>query len=245
MMAEAELRRTKDAQLEFPHAPNHRNMVNPSHTNGGVGFQRQTQQQNAHYHQHHNSRASPSVSHSSVSSKGKMSQSMMGASVNEHSEGSSVIHPTPMFQRLVSDGVQELKAYTRIIETQNRRLSELEAVHRDLETRLEVQSNRRLELEKTLEDREHLWTEQIAEIKKERDYWQELVNEERKMNARLQDQLLRKDQDIHRMLSRKVRYSYQKMSSCVHALHLLDFLLYFLVRWSSDVLDTKCQSAQQ
>jgi hypothetical protein len=209
-MAEAELRRLKDTQLEFPHAPNHRSTVNPSHTNGGMALQRQTQQQNVHYHQHHISRASPSISHSSVSSKGKMSQSMMGASVNEHSEGSSVIHPTPMFQRLVSDGVQELKAYARIIETQNRRLSELEVVHRDLEGRLEVQSNRRLELEKTLEDREHLWTEQIAEIKKERDYWEELVNVERKKNAKLHDQILRKDQDIHRMLSRKVRFSYHK-----------------------------------
>ena len=115
-----------------------------------------------------------------------------------------------MFQRLVSDGVQELKAYARIIESQNRKLSELEAGHRDLELRLEVQADRSLELETTLEDRERVWMEQIRELEKDRDQWKELVNVERVKNAALMDHLVRKDQDIQRMLQRKVSVARSK-----------------------------------
>ena len=122
------------------------------------------------------------------------------------SVGSPNLHPTPLFQRLVSEEVQELKAYNRIIESQNRRLAELERVHGDLEGRLEVQSNRRLELEKTLEDRERTWAEEIHEIEQERDQQKDLVTAERSKNGRLMDQVVRKDQDIQRMLQRKVSY---------------------------------------
>jgi hypothetical protein len=48
--------------------------------------------------------------------------------------------PTPLFERLVTEEVQEIKSYVRIIENQSRRLSELERFHGDLEARLEVES---------------------------------------------------------------------------------------------------------
>lgn len=123
--------------------------------------------------------------------------------MNDQSDSVPIIHPTPMFQRLVSDGVQELKAYARIIENQNRKLAELEAGHRDLELRLEAQASRGLELEATLEDRERIWMGQIHELEKDRDQWKELVSAERTKNAALMDHLVRKDQDIQRMLQRK------------------------------------------
>ena len=136
-------------------------------------------------------------------------------SINDPSDSAPIIHPTPMFQRLVSDGVQELKAYARIIESQNRKLSELEAGHRDLELRLEMQADRNLELETTVEDRERLWIEQIRELEKDRDQWKELVNAERAKNAALMDHLVRKDQDIQRMLQRKVRVHPVKMCTSI------------------------------
>lgn len=113
--------------------------------------------------------------------------------------------PTPLFERLVTEEVQELKAYARIIENQNRRLAELERVHGDLESRLELESRGRAQLETTLEERERQWALRFKELEADRDRLKEVVKVEQTKNARLRDQVVRKDQDIHRMLQRKVR----------------------------------------
>jgi len=113
--------------------------------------------------------------------------------------------PTPLFERLVTEEVQELKAYVRIVENQNRRLAELERVHGDLESRLEVESRGRKHLEMTLEAREREWKEKFEHLESERDHWKRVVEVEQTKNSRLIDQVVRKDQDIHRMLQRKVR----------------------------------------
>ena len=112
---------------------------------------------------------------------------------------------TPLFERLVTEEVQELKAYARIIENQNRRLAELERVHGDLESRLELESRGRAQLETTLEERERQWALRFKELEADRDRLKEVVKVEQTKNARLRDQVVRKDQDIHRMLQRKVR----------------------------------------
>jgi hypothetical protein len=112
--------------------------------------------------------------------------------------------PTPLFERLVTEEVQELKSYVRIVENQNRRLAELERVHGDLEARLETESRIRQKVEATLEAREKEWAEKFAHIASDRDYWKKMNEEEKRKNARLLEQVVRKDQDIHRMLQRKV-----------------------------------------
>lgn len=117
----------------------------------------------------------------------------------------SSAQPTPLFERLVTEEVQEIKAYARIIESQQRRLVELERVHGDLEARLELESNRRKQLESTLEAREREWANKFQELSKDRDNWKGVVQMEQTKNARLIDQVVRKDQDIHRMLQRKVQ----------------------------------------
>jgi hypothetical protein len=116
--------------------------------------------------------------------------------------GSAV--PQTLFQRLVTEEVQELKAYARIIENQNRRLVELERIHGDLENRLELEARGRTQLETTLERRERSWTMKYHDLEKDRDQWKNVVSQEQVKNARLFDQVVRKDQDIHRMLQRKV-----------------------------------------
>lgn len=113
-------------------------------------------------------------------------------------------HPTPLFERLVTEEVQELKAFVRITENQNRRLSELELVHDDLETRLELESRGRVQLETTLEERERDWALKFKELEADRDRLSNVVKVEQTKTARLIDQVVRKDQDIHRMLQRKV-----------------------------------------
>jgi len=113
---------------------------------------------------------------------------------------------TTLFQRLVTEEVQELKAYARIIENQNHRLVELERIHGDLENRLELEARGRTLLEATLERQERSWTTKYHELEQDRDQWKNVVSQEQAKNARLFDQVVRKDQDIHRMLQRKVSY---------------------------------------
>jgi hypothetical protein len=117
----------------------------------------------------------------------------------------SGIQPTPLFERLVTEEVQELKAYARIIENQNRRLAELEKVHGDLESRLEQECNARMKLEATLEQHELAWTDKYNKLQKERDHWKEVVQLEQTKNSRLIEQVVRKEKDIQKMLQRKVR----------------------------------------
>jgi hypothetical protein len=114
--------------------------------------------------------------------------------------------PTPLFERLVTEEVQELRAYVRMVEHQNRRLMELERVHGDLETRLEYESKQRQQLELTLEAREREWAERYQHLEMDRDQQKALVEAETIKNSKLIDQVYRKDQDIHRMLQRKVRW---------------------------------------
>jgi hypothetical protein len=124
-----------------------------------------------------------------------------GAPINEV----NLQQPTPLFERLVTEEVQELKAYVRIVESQNRRLIELERAHGDLESRLEIESKSRQQLEATLEAREREWAEKLDHVESDRDQWKRLVEVEKVKNSKLIDQVVRKDQDIHRMLQRKVR----------------------------------------
>mmetsp|Transcript_33859 Transcript_33859/g.52809 ORF Transcript_33859/g.52809 Transcript_33859/m.52809 type:complete len:220 (+) Transcript_33859:3-662(+) len=130
-----------------------------------------------------------------------------------HAEGNNSQRQTQplLFQRLVTEEVQELKAYGRIIENLNRRLGELERVHGDLESRLEQEARGRVQLETTLEQQEREWAMRFKELEADRDHWKGVVKAEQTKNARLIDQVIRKDQDIHRMLQRK--YDNQRDSS--------------------------------
>lgn len=117
--------------------------------------------------------------------------------------GSSSTPPTLLFDRLVTEEVQELKAYARIIESQNRRLADLERIHNDLEVRLEMQTQERMDLEATLERHERGWTDKCDALTKDRDQWKRLVQTEQTKNEHLLNLVYRKDKEIHRMIQRK------------------------------------------
>jgi len=117
--------------------------------------------------------------------------------------------PTPLFERLVTEEVQELKSCLRMIENQQRRLDELERIHIDLESRLELESRGRSQLETTLEEREREWAAKFQQLEADRDHWKHLKEQEESKTKRLMLQLNRKDQDIHRMLQRKVTCVYK------------------------------------
>jgi hypothetical protein len=142
--------------------------------------------------------------------------------------------PTPLFERLVTEEVQEMKAYARIIENQNRRLSELERVHGDLETRLELESRGRVQLETTLEERERQWALKFQDLEADRDRLKGVVKVEQTKNTRLRSQVVRKDQDIHRMLQRKVGFN-----TCF--VHLLQSFL-LIISFIQSQYDTQRES---
>ena len=62
----------------------------------------------------------------------------------------------------------------------------------------------RKQLEGTLESREREWASRFEDLEKDRNQWKDTVQAEQAKNSRLIDQVVRKDQDIHRMLQRKV-----------------------------------------
>jgi len=99
----------------------------------------------------------------------------------------------PLFERLVSDDVQELKSYSRIIQSQNARLSELERVNDDLERRLESQAKYKMEMEAEFSRMERLWGTRYNEISEERDAWKGAVEAERRRCKGLREQISRKD----------------------------------------------------
>jgi hypothetical protein len=173
----------------------------------GAQQQQQQQQHEGGYqqlqqHQQQQQQARSNNRSSSASSYGNR------RSNNIHMRGNDdglAQQPTPLFERLVTEEVQEIKSYVRIIENQSRRLSELERFHGDLEARLEVESRGRQQLEATLEAREREWAHKYSELEGDRDHWKAVVKAEQTKNSRLIDQVVRKDQDIHRMLQRKVR----------------------------------------
>ena len=154
---------------------------------------------NAHQHQHHHSHHSKQP----ATSMGMRDDAALPRPMASTNGGHQ---PTPLFERLVTEEVQELKTYVKMVESQNRRLAELERVHGDLESRLEIESRAKKHLEMTLEAREREWKDKFEQLHSERDHWKRVVEVEQTKNSRLIDQVVRKDQDIHRMLQRKVSW---------------------------------------
>uniref|UniRef100_A0A7S2KAU5 Uncharacterized protein n=1 Tax=Leptocylindrus danicus TaxID=163516 RepID=A0A7S2KAU5_9STRA len=110
----------------------------------------------------------------------------------------------PLFERLFSsEEAQDMKTYSRIIGSQNRRLTDLERVHDDLEIRLEEQTKARMDLEAELDAQQRMWSERYAQLEKERDEWKNKVSAEQNKNELLLKQINHKNKEIHRMIQHK------------------------------------------
>jgi len=130
---------------------------------------------------------------------------MHNHTMNNHpAELDSSNHPTPLFERLVTEEVQEIKTYIRMIESLNRRLSDMQGVQDDLETRLEKSTQDKLDMENQLEDLNRNWVRKCGDLEGERDAWAKRCDSERGRNERLSDLVNRKDKEIQRMIQRKV-----------------------------------------
>jgi len=99
--------------------------------------------------------------------------------------------------------VQELKEYSRVIQTQERQLTSLQSIQSDLEVRLEHQTAERIQLEATLENQQGHWAERCRRLETERDEWKEMVNKEQAKNDKLLGFVKRKEKEILKMIQRK------------------------------------------
>eukprot|EP00559_Dactyliosolen_fragilissimus_P000875 CAMPEP_0184868608 /NCGR_PEP_ID=MMETSP0580-20130426/31061_1 /TAXON_ID=1118495 /ORGANISM="Dactyliosolen fragilissimus" /LENGTH=244 /DNA_ID=CAMNT_0027369611 /DNA_START=460 /DNA_END=1194 /DNA_ORIENTATION=+ len=111
--------------------------------------------------------------------------------------------PALYFDRLVSEEVQELKSYARLIEIQQKQIDEQKKTHEELESRLEEQTRERLRLETTLEMQEREWAQKCEKLEQERDEGLREVQIEQTKNERLLDLVNTQNKEIHRMFQRK------------------------------------------
>eukprot|EP00592_Proboscia_alata_P017707 CAMPEP_0194399598 /NCGR_PEP_ID=MMETSP0174-20130528/126749_1 /TAXON_ID=216777 /ORGANISM="Proboscia alata, Strain PI-D3" /LENGTH=1099 /DNA_ID=CAMNT_0039196023 /DNA_START=281 /DNA_END=3580 /DNA_ORIENTATION=- len=111
--------------------------------------------------------------------------------------------PKPLFERLDNNNEQELKSYAQIMDTQNRRLVELEHIHDDLENRLENVTKQRLMMEAQMEELNLGWGRRYRLLEQENDGWKRALGDLEVRNQRLLEQQQRKDKEIQRMIQRK------------------------------------------
>jgi len=107
--------------------------------------------------------------------------------------------PPPLFERLHTEEAAEIKTYVRLIESQNRRLLDLERIHSDLERRLELETQRRMALEQRLADQERESELRCRALEKEKIAHQKAVDSEKKKNERLREDMCRKDKEIRKL----------------------------------------------
>ncbi|CAJ1930230.1 unnamed protein product [Cylindrotheca closterium] len=141
--------------------------------------------------------------HASSQPSSRIANGLNGNIVEANSDMSSMAHPAPLFERLVSEEAQQQKTYSRLVENLHRKIASLELAQKDSEDRLKAESKSKFQLEKKLEERENHWSLKFKKLGEERDELKKSVEAEQATNTKLRDQVKRKDKDIHRMLQRK------------------------------------------
>lgn len=83
------------------------------------------------------------------------------------------------------------------------RIEELEAINVDLEARLEAQAREYNEFETENAEQHARWTEQQEGLERECESWRERSAQHELKNAKLRDQLLRTERELHGILQKK------------------------------------------
>lgn len=118
------------------------------------------------------------------------------------SSSSSNSH-TPLYEKLVSEEAKELKEYVLILKHQSRRLIELDAVHCDLERRLEAEHAERRRLEETLRQREATWHVDRVALRQEADAAERRAEGERAKADKLLEMVHRLQTEIHALIKNR------------------------------------------
>lgn len=208
----------RQEQCEFPSSetdnpvvPNI-NIPPPNKFHSGNGFKyNKNQQQRRH--------ANKSISSTDISPTRRLSsKSSQSAHVSQgqRTHGSA---PTPFFDRILSEEVQELKEYSRIIKAQHAEINELKSSNRALEIDLELESMKRIELESSLEEQERLYRHERKQLISQRDDLEGLLEAEKNTNKKLWELVYQKEKEIQKA------YQY-RVSSCVVVVSCLQLFIY-------------------
>jgi hypothetical protein len=140
----------------------------------------------------------------------------MTATIAAANSAASTPTNTPLYERIVSEEVRELREYVRIIETQSRRLVDLERLHVDLESRLEVEQVRSRKLERTLTQHEKKWRAMFKNLVDEKEHAEKMVREEKVKVDKLMEMVNRLQTEIHALIKNKFQQHNQHGSGNIH-----------------------------
>jgi predicted ribosome quality control (RQC) complex YloA/Tae2 family protein len=148
----------------------------------------------------------------------KANSTTMSATIAAAAANSAASTPTntPLYERIVSEEVRELREYVRIIETQSRRLVDLERLHVDLESRLEVEHVRSRKLERTLAQHEKKWRSVFKNLVDEKEHAERMVREEKVKVDKLMEMVNRLQTEIHALIKNKFQQHNQHGNSNIH-----------------------------
>ena len=110
---------------------------------------------------------------------------------------------TPLYERLVSEEVREMREYIRLVEQQSQRLIELERIYIDLESRLETEHSKSCYLEHTLTQQEIKWKSIVTNLLQEKEKSEKLVQEEKMKVDKLMEMVNRLQTEIHTLIKSK------------------------------------------
>ncbi|KAL9183308.1 hypothetical protein ACHAXT_005095 [Thalassiosira profunda] len=203
------------------HHPGH-NPNNPNPAQQQQGKAPMAQGNGAHQNPHHHQRGSSGhgTTHTSVPGNNHNpahhpSQSSLISQQSTHNDRTATPSAsnassnrednahTPLYERLVSEEVKELKEYIRLAEHQSRRLAELEKIHRDLESRLEREGTARRKLELTLANREEGWKAKCAGLAKEKEAAEKAAGDEKAKVDKLMEMVNRLQTEIHALIKNR------------------------------------------
>lgn len=110
---------------------------------------------------------------------------------------------TPLFERLQTEEIQELKSYNRMITLKNHQISTFETLLEDLESRLEQETLQKLKLQDTLDTCNVKHKKEKMRLENDVDMWKNRVQVEKMKNKKLLEEVNKKDKEIHKMMQRK------------------------------------------
>ncbi|KAL3816565.1 hypothetical protein ACHAXA_003805 [Cyclostephanos tholiformis] len=126
---------------------------------------------------------------------------------------------TPLYERIVSEEMQELREYVRIIESQSHCLVDLEQLQVDLESRIEVELVRSRKLERSLAQHERKWRLMFKNLVDEKEHVEKLAREEKAKVDKLMEMVNRLQTEIHALIKSKVQQHNQHGSGSIHHHH--------------------------
>jgi len=177
--------------------------------------QQQQPQQQQRPMQHHQVGQAPTTNRNNVINP----MSAMPSQTSLLSQSSSTersLTNTPLYDRLVSEEVKDLKEYIRITENLSRRVIDLEKIHFDLEHRLEEEQIKVQNLEHTLRQREKTWKGQCDTLEKENAESQKLIRDEKVKVNKLLDMVNRLQNEIRNMIMNKFSGGYHPNQNQYH-----------------------------